>query len=495
MITSVTHPGEVWVRLWLIQIFFKRLFLLLCNVKNLIRCVLVIASACQSVTDSQQEAGQTLVERFIMDSSYFDSGLACRASVARFYTQQKNNLFWGTQAGLHPIADSLLQILNEARYYGLHGENYHLEQLNYLLTDSTIPDRLPQIDVRLTDSYLTLYSHLKRGALDSKSYLPRDLSSQVDEEAISALSSIATTTIRKSLESVEPQFEQYRALKNALGKMMEQGGDTLQHNEMKTLAINMERWRWQKRWPERYVLVNIPSYMLRVVEEDSLWIETKVIVGKRNTPTPVMESIIRSFIIYPYWHVPRSISTKEILPHLQRDPGYLQRNNFEVLDKKGKVILADTIQWKIYHRDFFPFSLRQREGSENSMGIIKFNFANSYGVYLHDTNSKRLFDSPKRDLSHGCVRVKNAVALAHYLIREDDIYVSPEDLDQYLSLRQRLAIDLRDPILLKLEYFTVEISNGKAVFYEDIYRKDSIMSRAWNSVIDQAPEVPGEVAF
>ena len=257
-------------------------------------------------------------------------------------------------------------------------------------------------------------------------------------------------------------------------------------SRIQTLELNLERLRWQKEWPRRYVLVNIPSYMLRVVEADSVWLETKVIVGKRETPTPVMESIIHSFIIYPYWHVPRSISTKEILPHLQQDPTYLQRNNFEVLEKTVKVILADTIQWKLYSRDHFPFTLRQREGSENSMGIIKFNFSNRYGVYLHDTNSKRLFEVSKRDLSHGCVRVKNAVALAHYLIKDDDIYVSPEDLDQYLSLRQRLAIRLRDPITLKLEYFTAEVRNDQPVFHEDIYKKDSIMLQALRPVYDEA---------
>jgi murein L,D-transpeptidase YcbB/YkuD len=173
--------------------------------------------------------------------------------------------------------------------------------------------------------------------------------------------------------------------------------------------------------------------------------------------------------------VPRSILTKEILPNLQHDPLYLQRNNFEVLDKSGKVILADTIRWKRYNRDQLPFILRQREGSENSMGIIKFNFPNKYGVYLHDTNSKRLYELRRRDLSHGCVRVKDAVSLAHYMVREDDIYVSPEDLDQYLSLRQRLAIDLRKPIHLKLAYITAEVRNGQPVFYDDIYKKDSIM--------------------
>ena len=430
-----------------------------------------------------------------MDSSFFDSNLVCQPSVAEFYLRQKDRLFWSEGGTLRLVADSLLQILNEAHYYGLQSKFYHLQELHYLLADSTIPDRLPRIDVRLTDSYLAFYSHLKRGTLDPKSYLPRDLSVEVDHEAISSLSSITTATVRKSLESREPRFEQYRELKTALRKLLEQGRDSLLHSEINTVAINMERRRWEKTWPERYVVVNIPSHMLRVVEADSTWLETKVIVGKRKTPTPVMESIIDSFIIYPYWHVPRSISTKEILPHLQKDAGYLQRNNFEVLDKKGKVIVADTIRWKAYSRDYFPFTLRQREGSENSMGIIKFNFANRYGVYLHDTNTKRLFELPKRDLSHGCVRVKNAVALAHYLVREDDIYVSPEDLDQYLSLRQRLAINLRDPIAVKLEYFTAEVSNGEAVFYEDIYKKDSIISSSWNSLTNEVANVPDDSAF
>jgi L,D-transpeptidase YcbB len=429
------------------------------------------------------------VEHLLVDSSFFDSTLLCRRSITKFYTARTNRLFWSNGRSLDPAADSLLEILHEARCYGLPRENYHIEHLYYLLADSTKPNRLRQIDVYLTDSYLAFYNHLKRGRLDSKSYEPRDLSLDVDDEAISVLSSIAKTTVRKSLESSEPRFIQYRELKNALRKLIKQGGDSLHFNEINTLAINMERWRWQKPWPERYVLVNVPSYILRVVEADSLWLETNVIVGKRKTPTPVMESIINSFIIYPYWHVPRSISTKEILPHLQADAGYLHRNNFEVLDKTGKVILTDTIQWKMYSGDYFPFTLRQREGSENSMGIIKFNFANKYGVYLHGTNSKRLFELPKRDLSHGCVRVKNAVALAHYLIREDDIYVSPEDLDQYLSLRQRVAINLRDPIPLKLEYFTAEIINGRAAFYEDIYKKDSTIWKSWNPLGNETQKV------
>src|SRR5690606_37518730 len=107
-----------------------------------------------------------------------------------------------------------------------------------------------------------------------------------------------------------------------------------------------------------------------------------------------------------------------------------------------------------------------------------FNFANNYNVYLHDTNSKRLFKNASRAFSHGCIRVKEAVLLAQHLVREDDIYVSPEDLDQCLSLQRRLTVKLRKPIVLRMEYFTAEVEAGVPLFYDDIYRKDSVMLQA-----------------
>jgi murein L,D-transpeptidase YcbB/YkuD len=299
-----------------------------------------------------------------------------------------------------------------------------------------------------------------------------DRTSILDTNAIISLERASPGTLLHELWERQPDIRAYTELRSALRDLCK---DTCDEVRARMIHLNMERWRWKRNKYDRYVWVNIPSFLMRVVEDESLWLETRVIVGKQETPTPVMESIITSFIIYPYWHAPRSISTREILPQLQADASYLKRNNFDVLDRKGRVVLPDTIQWNRYSSDYFPFILRQREGSENSMGIIKFVFANKYGVYLHDTNSKRLFSQAKRDLSHGCIRVSNAVAFAHYLVKEDDIYVSPEDLDQYLSLQQRLTIQLRKPIPVLLDYFTVEVLDGRAVFYDDIYKKDSVL--------------------
>lgn len=456
------------------MIFYVASFDLLHVVKNLGFLIMAIASGCQSfreqpVFSAFQEAPPGIVS---LDTTLLQrEALHCGSAVRSFYLSRDFSLFWRDR----PLADSLIAVVSQANALGLLPEDYHLEELGRHSSDTLTSEGISRRDVLLTDAFLSLYHHLRHGRLNPETLQRRDMSFIVDAEALACLENVSIHSLRQGLVSGEPQIMPYQLLKRALGLYPLPGHDDETQEMFRKISLNMERWRWQEPWPDRYVFVNIPAFSLRVVEKDSVWLQSRVIVGKRETPTPVLESVIRSFIIYPYWHVPYSISTKEILPALQADRSYLGRNNFEVLDKRGNVILADTIQWDFYDHDNFPFTLRQREGSENSMGIIKFNFANRHNVYLHDTNSRRLFNSKMRDRSHGCVRVEQAVPLAHYLVREDDIYVSPEDLDQYLSLQQRLKIDLRKPIPLKLEYFTAEVVNGVAVVYEDIYKQDSVM--------------------
>lgn len=450
--------------------------------------IFLLACGCQSFREQPAvpASADTQPHIFLLDTALFSSAdLNSLASVRAFYARKDFALFWHDGGTLIAAADSLTDMLRDAKAFGLIDRDYHVKELETVLKDTVSADRFSKADVLLSDAYLTLYSHIRDGRLDPQTLMRRDLSRITDQAAIASLEILGSASIKKELQLIEPPAPQYHLLKAALKLLpISEPLDSVQGDKAVKIGLNMERWRWQAQWPDRYVVVNIPAFIMRVVEKDSLYLESKVIVGKRETPTPVLESVIRSFIIYPYWHAPRSISTKEILPELQADAAYLHRNNFEVLNKRGTVIDPDTIQWRLYSRDHFPYVLRQREGSENSMGIIKFNFANNYGVYLHDTNSRRLFGRSKRDLSHGCVRVHKAVGLAHYLVREDDVYVSPEDLDQYLSLQQRLKIDLRKPITLKLEYFTAEVRNAVPLFYDDIYKKDSVMIRSLYQAYD-----------
>jgi murein L,D-transpeptidase YcbB/YkuD len=459
-----------------IGIFYFIAFRQIRIVKKVFCLIVLVTTGCYNFKDhsGQTITGDLLKKPLLIDTSLIrQTGLHMPQAVRRFYASRNFSLFWTDSTGRVLAFDSMLYFLRNAELHGLVPDDYHIQELEKLLKDSTEVDRT---DLLLSDAYLTLRHHIKHGRLDAKTFLRMDISSTVDESAITSLELLHKNPIGRELSEVQPLAKQYHLLKRELGTMsMVSVKDSIHVQRSQALMLNMERWRWEKTLPGRYVSVNIPAFLLRVIESDSVWLRSKVIVGKRKTPTPVMESVITSFIIYPYWHVPYSISTKEILPALQKDSSYLKKHNFEVLNKQGDLLDPATISWKLYDENVFPFVLRQREGYENSMGIIKFNFANKYGVYLHDTNSRKMYSRKDRDLSHGCVRVHQAVDFAHYLVREDDIYVSPEDLDQYLSLQQRLKIELRKPIPLRLQYFTCEVDQSGLHYYNDIYKMDSVM--------------------
>ena len=137
-----------------------------------------------------------------------------------------------------------------------------------------------------------------------------------------------------------------------------------------------------------------------------------------------------------------------------------------MLDRKGNIVDPDTLNWQSYTAKYFPVSLRQREGPDNSLGVIKFIFDNPYAVFLHDTNTKSLFRKKTRMFSHGCIRMEKALELAKYLAPD------PEKVDSKLRLKERYTINLSKPIPIYTRYFTCEYIHDKLNFYEDIYGLD-----------------------
>nr|MDQ3048418.1 L,D-transpeptidase family protein [Bacteroidota bacterium] len=266
-----------------------------------------------------------------------------------------------------------------------------------------------------------------------------------------------------------------------VGKLTFKALQRTKQDYIRQIELNMERWRWTKVPHEKqYVWVNIPKYEMHVVEEDTVVMRSRVIVGAAKTNTPVLKSTIQYFLIYPYWTVPFSIATKEILPALKRDTSYLRRKNFEVLDRHGLVI--DTmINWKRYNKNNFPFKLRQRIGDDNSLGILKFNFHNKYGVYLHDTDNRRLFGREMRAMSHGCVRLEKFVEFAKFMIRDDSVKYHSDSLMLDLSRPIQKYVYIKKPIAVYINYFTAEADEDGALFlFIDVYKKDERMLVALN---------------
>ncbi len=266
-----------------------------------------------------------------------------------------------------------------------------------------------------------------------------------------------------------------------LGKYTKQALQLSKEQTIRQMEMALERWRWEpKKYPEKYAIVNIPSANMNVYEWwkkkkiDTLVLRSNVVVGKPETPTPLLESKINYIIIYPYWNVPFTIAWKEILPMVQRDTSYLRKKNFEVIGARGEVVTdIGKLNWKKYNKEYLPIRFRQRIGNENSLGICKFNFNNKYGVYLHDTNSKRYFKTFYRYQSHGCIRLDKYYEMARFLIRDDTLNIPYDTLNTWLARPEQQKINLKKRLPIYIRYYTVQtdsVMNMK--FFIDIYRKD-----------------------
>lgn len=246
---------------------------------------------------------------------------------------------------------------------------------------------------------------------------------------------------------------------------------------IKQMCMAMERWRWENKFPERYAFINIPAFELTVFEKDTVVMQSAIVCGKPETQTPILKSKIDHMLIYPYWNVPYSIASKEILPAVKRDTTYIRKKNFEVLDLNNQVLDYTKVPWKKYTKDYLPVKFRQRIGEENSLGVVKFNFYNPYGVYLHDTNSKRYFKTSSRSQSHGCIRLEKFVEFADFLIRDDSLHYTHDSLQLYFSKQEQRKLQLKKPLAIYTRYYTAHADSMGLKLYIDVYRKDEEMMK------------------
>lgn len=250
----------------------------------------------------------------------------------------------------------------------------------------------------------------------------------------------------------------------------------------KRIAVTLDKYRLMAdTMPTTYVWVNIPSFYLKVMDSDTVAMDSKVIVGATATRTPELHSDISNFITYPQWTVPYSIVFKEMLPAIQRDVAYLDKQNLMVVDKNDSVLDPYSIKWEKLSKKRFPYQIRQREGDDNSLGVLKFNFRNKYAVYLHDTNARWMFAKTGRALSHGCVRVQDWRDLAHFLVRNDTIKYSTDTLASWIVRQEKHVVSGFKKVPLFIRYFTCEGSDGRVKFYDDIYGEDKILTERYFS--------------
>lgn len=247
------------------------------------------------------------------------------------------------------------------------------------------------------------------------------------------------------------------------------------------LRLLLERIRWLPHTFERPpIIVNIPQFRLHVLNGKLGQVfSMKVVVGRAyGHQTPIFASEIQSVIFRPYWNVPFSIQQNELVPHIRKDPNYLKKHNYEVVDSRGRVVSegqvdASMIKGLATGRLF----ARQRPGPDNSLGLIKFQLPNAYEIYLHGTPATMLFSRSRRDFSHGCIRVEDPVALAAWVLRDNPDW-TPAKIREAMNGQETFEVKLTRPVPVFIMYGTAVVSgNGEISFFRDVYGLDAKLER------------------
>jgi len=180
----------------------------------------------------------------------------------------------------------------------------------------------------------------------------------------------------------------------------------------------------------------------------------------------------------PNWNVPESIIRKEMLPKLVDDPGYLQRQNIQVVGTSGQVIDEDAVDW--YDESALArLHFRQEPGPQNALGLVKFQFPNQFDVYMHDTPQDALFNKERRALSHGCIRLENPVALAEYVMRDNPQWTT-EKISAAMNAGHEQAVALKEHLPVHIGYFTAWVNpDGSVTYTDDPYNLDENQSRVF----------------
>jgi L,D-transpeptidase YcbB len=454
----------------------------------------------------------------------------------RFYSARKYTYAWYSKAGLIEQSNILYNRVMQLRDNGIPDPAPYIEEYNQMMEDQS-SDLSTERELMLTGQYLFYADKVLTGISDSdtrsiKWYIPRekmDYASLLDslltgkadtrkllfpqyyklQERLKAYYEIEK---RGSWVTIKPDRKKYQSGDSSpvireIRKKLFLSGDLRQDNQsdvfdedmvvgikefqrryglmedgvagpgvlremaaplskrIEQIAINMERCRWlPNETSEDYLFVNIPQFKLVAMERDSIVFSCNVVVGTATNKTVIFRGDMKYVVFSPYWNVPQSIINKEILPAMKRNPNYLAKHNMEY--NGGKI--------------------RQKPGSNNSLGLVKFLFPNSFNIYLHDTPSKSLFNEDRRAFSHGCIRVSEPYELARYLLRFDPDW-TPEKIKAAMNSGKEQYVTLNKTVPVYLVYFTAFVdSRGKLNFREDIYNRDPTLKEMLFSKNDKS---------
>ncbi len=403
--------------------------------------------------------------------------------------------------------DKATEYFEKANEHGLNNKTFRGDSLKILIekfkgkdaikTLNEAYEVMAKIEIIASSSFFNYSYYLQYGVINPKKIFQRYYLNTIEPDSSGMLKVFKTKNISSFLKNIQPKDTQYVALQNALKNNIKTEG--ISSEELKRIIlVNLERLRWQNK-PKafKYVIVNIPDYMLNVIDSGHSVLNMKVCVGEgrniknENTvlayndtaiidkpfarETPLLNSNIFCVEVNPVWNIPRSIATKEIIVDAAKDRFYLANKNIEVY-KNGKLIKdPEEINWAKVNKLNNDYEFKQKPGADNSLGKIKFLFKNKSSVYLHDTPAKFAFLKNMRSVSHGCIRLGEPQALALNLFGEGEKYKTiAEDMAKDNPKPTTIYLPKRVPVYINYSTCWVDEKN-QLQFRKDVYGLDIVL--------------------
>jgi murein L,D-transpeptidase YcbB/YkuD len=388
--------------------------------------------------------------------------------VQTFYAHNATSLWVDADGTLDPAAEELVRLVETADMDGLSPDSLHAQALNAAVTEarfSPTPAVLARAEVALSQAFAAYVAALRNESGDAMQYEAGTLKPQHAIDYYTLMEASKAPSLSQYVRTMPWMHPLYAPLRRAL-----MTDNTLSPEDRELATMNLERIRQIPPQPrDRHIIIDSANATLTMYDGDKIVDSMKVIVGKpeKGKQTPAYAGYIRTAFANPYWNVPddmvRSIIARNVL---NQGMGYLKRQGYEVLpdwSEDAEVLDPYKVDWAAVQRGDLKVHVRQKPGPRNSMGTIKYEFPNPYGIYLHDTPEKDLMDKDNRQLSAGCIRLEDAMKLGEWLLQAP-ITVASDTPEQRL--------DLPRPVPVYVVYLTAHAEGDRVAVGRDPYARD-----------------------
>ncbi|WP_375261891.1 murein L,D-transpeptidase [Palleronia sp.] len=348
-------------------------------------------------------------------------------------------------------------------------------------------ERLRLVDVMQTDAW---GAPVEAARLEEGASGPDVVSLRDRLAAMGYLGRSVTRTFDASVREAVERFQADHGLK--IDGVV--GGRTLEElnaspeERLGSILVAMERERWMNRdRGDRHIWVNLADFRTKIIVDGEVYFETKSIIGKAvpDRETPEFSDSMTHMVINPYWYVPRSITVKEYLPDMRRDP--YAHSQLQVINSKGQVVDRGR-GFSQFSASSFPYSMRQEPGPENALGLVKFMFPNKDAIYLHDTPAQSLFEENVRAFSHGCIRLDDPYKFGQALLTLDGVADPADTFNRHLNSGENTRVDLNQPLPVHLVYRTaMSKRSGGMEYRDDVYGRDV---RILDALVSEGVQIP-----